>query len=253
MSITSEADWRGLREVARVVELTLDTLERHTVAGMTTGALDQLARDVFEAHGARSAPALTYGFPKTVLISVNDEIVHGIPGTRRLRCGDIVKLDVTAEKNGYVADAARTVVLAGAAEIKHRLAACAKAAFAAGLAAARAGTPVNLIGRAVEDTVISGGFSVVRALEGHGVGRSIHEPPNVPNYFNRRQKDVLTEGLVITIEPLIAAGEGVVYQDHDGWTIRTNDGSPTAHYEHTLVITADRPVVLTAAMLKAEG
>ncbi|HEY0876083.1 MAG TPA: type I methionyl aminopeptidase [Vicinamibacterales bacterium] len=246
MSITTEADWRGLRDVGHVVHLTLEALEKHTVPGITTGALDDIAREVFEANGTRSAPALTYGFPKTVLISVNDEIVHGIPGERRLERGDIVKLDVTAEKNGYVADAAKTVVLDGAGDVERRLAACAEAAFDAALEVARAGVPVNVIGRAVEETVTRAGFTVVKALEGHGVGRTIHEPPNVPNYFNRKQKDILTEGLVITIEPLIAAGKGVVYQDSDGWTIRTNDGSPTAHHEHTLVITSREPVLLTA-------
>ena len=251
MSITSEADWRGLREVGRVVQLTLDALERHTVPGITTGELDEIAKQVFDENGTRSAPAMTYGFPKTVLISVNDEIVHGIPGPRVLRGGDIVKLDVTAEKGGYVADAARTVVLDGASHASKRLASCAEAAFDAALAVARAGNRVNMIGRAVEDTVRSRGFSVVPSLEGHGVGRTIHEPPNVPNYFNKRQKDVLTEGLVITIEPLIAAGRGHVYQDSDGWTIRTSDGSMTAHHEHTLVITAGEPVVLTAC--NAEG
>jgi methionyl aminopeptidase len=246
MSITSESDWRGLRDVGHVVHLTLEALEKHTAPGITTGELDDIAREVFEANGARSAPALTYGFPKTVLISVNDEIVHGIPGDRRLEPGDIVKLDVTAEKNGYVGDAAKTVVLDGGSSVKRRLAACAEAAFEAALAVARAGVPVNMIGRAVEDTVTRAGFSVVKALEGHGVGRTIHEPPNVPNYFNRKQKDILTEGLVITIEPLIAAGKGVVYQDADGWTIRTNDGSPTAHHEHTLVITSGEALLLTA-------
>ena len=247
MSITSERDWKGLREVGRIVRLTLDALERHAAPGITTGELDLIARGVFEEHGARSAPALTYGFPKTVLISVNDEIVHGIPGPRTLRRGDIVKLDVTADKDGYIADAARTVVLDGADESTRRLAACAEAAFQAALPVARAGNRVNMIGRVVEATVTRSGFSVVRSLEGHGVGRTIHEPPNVPNYFNRRQKDVLTEGLVITIEPLIAAGGSHAYQDADGWTIRTNDGSMAAHHEHTLVITAGDPVLLTAA------
>lgn len=235
-----------MREVGRVVALTLEALEKHTAPGITTGELDEIAKAVFDEHGARSAPALTYGFPKTVLISINDEIVHGIPGRRVLRRGDVVKLDVTAEKNGYVADAAKTVVLEGANEVTHRLAECAKDAFDAALEVARAGNRVNLIGRAVQDTVTRRGFSVVPSLEGHGVGRAIHEPPNVPNYYNRRQKDVLTEGLVITIEPLIAAGSGAVYQDSDGWTIRTNDGSLTAHHEHTLVITAGDPVLLTA-------
>lgn len=247
MSITSEADWRGLREVGRVVRLTLEALDRHTRPGVTTGELDRIALDVFEAHGARSAPALTYGFPGTVLISVNDEIVHGVPGRRRLKRGDVVKLDVTAEKNGYVADAAKTVVLDGGTEVARRLAACAEEAFTAALAAVRPGLPVNGIGKAVEETVTRHGFSVVKSLEGHGVGRTIHEAPPVPNWFNRRQKDVLTEGLVITIEPLIAAGEGAAYQDHDGWTIRTNDESLAAHYEHTLVVTAAGPILLTAA------
>ena len=250
MSITSESDWRGLREVGRVVRVTLDAIEEHTVVGITTGELDDIARRVFDENGARSAPAMTYGFPKTVLISVNDEIVHGIPGRRKLRRGDVVKLDVTAEKDGYIADAARTVVLDGAGEQSRQLASCAEAAFAAALDVARAGNRVNLIGRAVEDTVRRSGFSIVQSLEGHGVGRTIHEAPNVPNYFNRRQKDVLTEGLVITIEPLITAGKGTVYQDSDGWTIRTVDGSVTAHHEHTLVITAGEAVVLTG---NAEG
>jgi len=164
MSITCESDWRGLREVGRVVRLTLDALEQRTVPGITTGELDGIAKAVFDGHGARSAPAFTYGFPKTVLISVNDEIVHGIPGPRALCAGDIVKLDVTAEKDGYVADAARTIVLGGAHETTRRLAACAKAAFEAALTVARAGNRVNLIGNAVEATVTRCGFSVVRVL-----------------------------------------------------------------------------------------
>jgi methionyl aminopeptidase len=247
MSISSDQDWRGLREVGRVVRLTLDALQASTRAGVTTGELDAIALEVLRAHGARSAPAMTYGFPKTVLISVNDEIVHGIPGSRQLQRGDIVKLDVTVEKDGYVADAARTVVLEGATEEAYRLADCAKAAFEAALRVARAGNRVNAIGKAVEKTVGDYGFAVVKALEGHGVGRAIHEPPSVPNWFNRRQRDVLTDGMVITIEPLIALGCGDAYQDQDGWTILTNDGSLAAHHEHTLVITSAAPILLTAA------
>jgi methionyl aminopeptidase len=247
MSITSDADWRGLREVGRIVRLTLDALEERARPGVTTGELDRAALEVFDANGARSAPALTYGFPGTVLISVNDEIVHGIPGRRLLKRGDIVKLDVTAEKDGYVADAARTVVMDGASRTARQLARCAQEAFDAALAVARAGTPVNAIGKAVETTVRKYGYSVVRALEGHGVGRAIHEAPPVPNWFNERQQDLLTEGLVITIEPLIASGQGDAYEDVDGWTIRTNDGSLSAHHEHTLVITDGVPVLLTAA------
>jgi methionyl aminopeptidase len=188
-----------------------------------------------------------YGFPGTVLISVNDEVVHGIPGRRRLERGDLVKLDVTVEKNGYVADAARTVLVESGNVLAERLQSCARAAFEAGLTAARAGNPVNEIGRAIEQEVRRSGFAVIRGLSGHGVGRTIHERPTVPNYYDPWQKDVLTEGLVLTIEPIISAGSAVAVEDRDGWTIRTKDGSLSAHHEHTLVISGPRPVLLTAA------
>lgn len=247
MSIESQADWKGLKQAADVARLTLDTLAQQVRPGVTTGELDETAAQLFAAHGARSAPAFTYGFPRTVLISVNDEIVHGIPGARRIRTGDIVKLDVTVETGGYVADAARSIVVTPASAMAHRLATCAKDAFHAALAVARAGVRVNEIGRAVEREVRRHGFSVIRGLAGHGVGRTIHEEPSVPNYYNPFQRDVLTEGMVITIEPMISAGSAHPIQDSDGWTLRTKDGSLSAHHEHTLVITRDAPVVLTAA------
>jgi methionyl aminopeptidase len=177
---------------------------------------------------------------------VNDEIVHGIPGERRLQRGDLVKLDVTVEKDGYVADAARSVIVEQGTPTAERLVQCAEAAYHKALAVARAGTRVNEISRAVEREVRAWGFAVVRGLAGHGVGRTIHESPEVPNEYNPRQQDVLTEGLVITIEPMISAGSRRPVQSSDGWTIRTHDGSWSAHYEHTLVITRGMPVVLTA-------
>lgn len=245
MSIESEADWKGLRRVARVARLTLDALAAQVRPGVTTMELDAVAASVFAAHGARSAPAAVYGFPGTVLISINDEIVHGIPGPRLVRAGDVVKLDVTVEKNGYVADAARSIVVEPAASAAHRLVACAAAAFHAALAVARAGVRVNEIGRAVEREVRRRGFAVVQGLAGHGVGRTIHEEPSVPNQYDPMQTDVLTEGLVLTIEPMISAGSARVVQDADGWTLRTSDGAWSAHHEHTLVITRAKPVVLT--------
>ena len=247
MSIESPADWRGLREVGHITRLTLDALEAHVRPGVTTAELDDVAAGVFAVHGARSAPAMVYGFPGTVLISVNDEIVHGVPGARRIGRGDLVKLDVTVEKNGYVADAARSVVVEGAPETARRLAACASAALAAALAVARAGVRVNEIGRAISREVSRQGFSVVRGLTGHGVGRTIHEAPSVPNDYDPAQTDVLTEDLVLTIEPMITAGSPYSRQDRDGWTIRTRDGSLAAHVEHTLVITRQEPIILTAA------
>jgi len=153
MSIKSEADWKGLRKVGRVVRVTLDALEKHARAGVSTAELDRVAARVFAAHSARSAPAIVYGFPGTVLISINDEVVHGIPGPRRLEPGDVVKLDVTAEKNGYIADAARTVLVGGDCEVAQRLIACVQAAFMKALTVARAGNLVSEIGRAVEREV----------------------------------------------------------------------------------------------------
>jgi methionyl aminopeptidase len=246
MSIETIADWKGLKEAAHVARLTLDRLAERVRPGVTTGELDLEAAKLFAAHGARSAPALVYGFPGTVLISINDEIVHGIPGSRCIRAGDIVKIDVTVEKNGYVADAARSVVVEPGSDTAHRLVACAAAAFDAALSVARVGVRVNEIGRAVEREVRRRGFSVVAGLTGHGVGRTIHEEPSVPNQYHAFQKDVLTEGLVITIEPMVSAGSGRPVQDADGWTLRTSDGSLSAHHEHTLVITRRAPIVLTA-------
>jgi methionyl aminopeptidase len=247
MSIKSEADWRGLRRAADVARETLDALERAVLAGVTTGELDRLAAAIFSKRGARSAPALVYGFPGTVLISVNDEIVHGIPGKREIQPGDVVKLDVTVERDGYISDAARTVIAGRSADVAVRLRDCAVAAFQAALGVARAGNRVSEIGRIVEREVLGRGFAVVRGLSGHGVGRTIHEPPTVHNHYVRSQRDVLTEGMVLTIEPLISAGSAEVVTDQDGWTLRTSDGSLAAHHEHTLVITTGAPVLLTAA------
>ncbi len=247
MSIQSDADWKGLRRAAAVARETLDLLSALVRPGVTTGELDHAAAQLFARHGARSAPAMEYGFPRTVLISVNDEVVHGIPGSRRIAAGDLVSLDVTVEKDGYVADAARSVLAGPASPEAERLVACAEAALEAGLAVARAGVKVNEIGRAVQREVRRRGFTVIRGLTGHGVGRSIHEAPSVPNEYDPRQRDVLTEGLVLTIEPMISAGSAYVSQDRDGWTLRTDDGSLAAHAEHTLVITRGAPVVLTAA------
>lgn len=247
MSIESPADLEGMRAASRVTRETLDALAAHVRVGVTTAELDAVAAGIFRKHGARSAPAMVYGFPGHVLISINDEIVHGIPGPRALRRGDLVKLDVTVEKDGFIADAARSIVVEAGSRTARRLVACVEAAFDAAIAVARAGTRVNEIGRAVEREVRRHGFAVVRGLSGHGVGRTIHEEPSVPNQFDAWQRDVLTEGLVLTIEPMISAGSAQPVTGSDGWTIRTRDGSLSAHHEHTLVITRDAPLILTAA------
>jgi len=247
MSIGSSADWDGLRAVSAVVRQTLALLQGAVEPGITTGELDQVAAAFVRPCGARSAPAQVYGFPGTVLISVNEEAVHGVPGPRLIAAGDVVSFDVTLELDGYVADAARTVVVGEGTATARQLVGCAEAAFDAGRQVARAGAWVREIGRAVEGEVRRRGFSVVRGLSGHGVGRTIHEPPTVPNEWDPRLTDRLTDGLVIAIEPIVSAGSAHTVQERDGWTIRTRDRSIAAHHEETVVITHGEPIVLTGA------
>jgi methionyl aminopeptidase len=247
MSITSEQELRGLREAGRIVGRALKELSALVAPGITTAEIDERAAEILRRNGARSAPMLVYGFPGTICISLNDEIVHGVPGSRKICAGDLVKLDLTIEKDGFMADAAITIAVPPVADDARRLVRCAERAFRKGIAVARAGRRVHDIGRAVEDEVRRSGFSVVKQLCGHGIGRTIHEAPSVPNYFDARADQRLTNGLVITIEPLIAAGAGEEFTARDGWTVKTRDRSLAAHFEHTLVITGDEPILLTAA------
>jgi methionyl aminopeptidase len=246
VSITSEAELQKLREVGRIVAGALAAMEREVRPGITTAELDAIGARYFAQHGARSSPQLVYRFPGVNCISVNDEVVHGVPRDRRLEAGDLVKLDVTAEKGGFHADAAISVIVPPAPELSTRLIDCARRAFHAGLAAARPGKRTRDIGAAVDREVRRCGFHVIPELCGHGIGRSIHEPPSVPNYAEPTARAMLTEGLVLTIEPIIAAGTGAVNLGADGWTIRTADGSRSAHHEHTIVITKGEPILLTA-------
>lgn len=247
MSIKSQAELKGLEAIGKIVRLTLEGMSAAARPGVTTAQLDAVGAAVLEKHGAVSSPRLVYGFPGTACISVNDEAIHGIPGRRALVEGDLVKLDVTAQKEGLVADAAVTVRVGQVSAAADRLARCAESAFRQGLKAARAGNRVCEIGRAVEREVRRCGFSVIREFCGHGVGRTIHEEPCVPNHYDPRFRAKLTEGLVITIEPIIASGSGRAQLQSDHWTIRTGDGSLAAHYEHTIVITKEEPILLTAA------
>jgi methionyl aminopeptidase len=244
VSIDSPAELAALRAAGRVVAETIRELARRVRPGVTTRDLDEVAARVFAAHGARSGPRLDYDFPGTVCLSVDDEAVHGIPGPRRLRDGQLIKLDVTAELDGFYADACRTVAVGKVRPREQRLVAAAQSALRRGLEAARAGENVGAIGAAVEAEVTKRGFSVCAELTGHGIGRRIHEQPDVPNVA--WDGPTLTDGLVITVEPIIAAGAGDVYVDDDGWTVRTEDGSPSAHAEHTIVITEGAPILLTA-------
>ena len=247
MSIDSERDVEALKRVGRVVALALRAMREGVREGVTTGELDEIGAGVLAEHGARSAPQMIYDFPRATCISVNDEAVHGVPGPRALRPGDLATLDVTAELDGYFADAAITVGVPPVAPLGRRLMECAQAALEKAIRSARAGAPLSAIGGAVETEVRRRGFKVLRELCGHGIGRSIHEEPSVLNYFDWRSRQRLSEGLVITIEPLISATSERTRTAADRWTILSGDGSISAHFEHTLIITRNRPLILTAA------
>ena len=236
-----------MRRAGRVVAAAIRAMRDALREGITTEELDGVAERVLRASGARSAPRLVYDFPGTTCISVNDEAVHGVPGARRLEKGDLVTLDVTVELEGYYADAAVTVGVPPVPELGQRLIACAEAAFRHAARAVRAGERLAVIGGKVEAEVERHGFTVLRDLCGHGIGRSIHESPSVANFYDPRERTRLNEGLVIALEPIISAGAQRTRTAADGWTLTSADGSLTAHYEHTLVVTRGAPILLTAA------
>lgn len=245
MTIGNEQDLDGIRRAGRVVADVLAAMREAVTPGITTRELDEIGAQVMRAAGARSAPKLVYGFPGVNLISVNDEVVHGVPSIRRVEPGDIVKLDVTAELDGYIADAAETVLVPPVSSIAMRMQRCSIAAFHKGMTAARVGRPVRAIGAAVERKVRDCGFHVLRELSGHGVGRTIHEAPTIPNFDAPYAVQALTNGMVITIEPLISTSFTESYTTADGWTIRTRDGSLSAHHEHTIIVWDRGPEIVT--------
>jgi methionyl aminopeptidase len=204
MTIRGQQELMAVREAGRVVSRILHALVRETRAGVSTADLDSVAALLLAEEGARSAPELVYGFPGSACISVNEEIVHGVPGPRVLRAGDMVKLDVTVEKDGFMADAARTVVIPVAAPEKKRLVACARTAFSEAMRVARVGYTVRDIGAAIEGVAERYGFAVVRDLNGHGIGRTIHEEPTVPGYYDASRSQPLEDGMVLAIEPIPA-------------------------------------------------
>ena len=247
MSINGPEELAAMREAGRIVRRVIDAMKAQVRPGVTTQQLDEVGAEVMRQNGAQSAPTLVYNFPGANCISLNEEAVHGIPSDRQIQNGDVLKLDVTIEKNGFMADAAITVPVGEISEESQRLIDCAERAFQKAMLVARAGFRVSEIGRMVEREVRRAGFSVIRDLGGHGIGRTIHEEPRVPNFPDPEANTILTEGLVITVEPIIAAGSARTVLGKDGWTVRTADRRPAAHYEQTLVITKREPILLTAA------
>lgn len=246
MTVNNDKDFDGLMRVGRIVGMTIKTMAAALRPGMTTAELDAIGAAYLKAQGARSAPQLVYNFPGATCISVNEEVAHGIPGNRVIQPGDLVNIDVSAEMDGYYADSGSTFPVPPIKPEYQRICECARIALQRSIEAARAGQRINAVGKAVELQARAYGFNVIRELSGHGVGKSIHEKPSIPNYFTKRADQRLTEGLVITLEPFITNGSGRVYTAADNWTIKTPDGDRTAQYEHTIIVRDGAPVLVTA-------
>jgi methionyl aminopeptidase len=249
MSVDTPEELDGLSRVGRVVAETIAAVRRAAVSGVTTGELDALAEAELDRRGARSGPILTYGYPGSICLSVDDEIVHGIPGSRRLREGHLLTIDVAAELGGYHADAATTVAVGTPSSAAQRLMDAGRRALAAGIRAVRPGATLRDVGAAVEAAVEADGFHVARELTGHGIGRRMHEPPTVFNWPApyREASLRLSEGLVFTIEPMLTAGRPALATAADGWTIRSLDGALSTHEEHTVMVREGGALVLTGS------
>lgn len=243
--VTERTEVEKLRRCGLLVADMLDKLCAEVKVGVSTLALDEMAGRMIAEAGAFSAPRKVYNFPGNICLSLNDEAVHGIPSERLIQSGDVVKVDVTVESEGWITDAARTVLVHPVHPQASALARCSETALLKALSLARHGRAIWELGLAIETVVKKSGFKVLRQLCGHGVGKSIHEAPVVPNFYDRRYTDRLKAGMVITIEPILAMTTEDIVTDADGWTLRTRDGSLSTHFEHSLLITEREPLILT--------
>ena len=246
-----------MRPACEVAAKVLNEIAVFIQPGLTTRQVDNFAAERMAAYGAKSAFLGYRKYPCHTCISVNDEVVHGLANARELKFGDIVSVDVGVRHNGFIGDNARTVAVGGCGVAAQQLMDVTEQSLYFGIAAAKPGNRVTDISRAVQDYVERHGFSVVREFVGHGVGRTMHEEPQVPNFVDRMMNDRLRPGMTIAIEPMVNSGRADVKILKDGWTVVTQDGSLSAHFEHTVLITDGEPEILTwlekiPSMLKAE-
>ncbi|RLC73633.1 MAG: type I methionyl aminopeptidase [Chloroflexi bacterium] len=245
--IKSAEELQIMREVGRIVARVLERLIREIRPGITTGELDALAAEELKRYGAASSDKGYRGFPANICTSVNEEVVHGIPGDRVLREGDIISLDITANYKGFHGDAAVTVGVGEISPLARSLIEATRGALEAGIAAARARAHVSDISYAIQSYVEARGFSPVREYVGHGIGREMHEEPQIPNFGPPGKGPILRPGMTLAIEPMINAGGWKTKVRPDGWTVVTSDGSLSAHFEHTIAITDGEAEILTLA------
>lgn len=245
MIVKTDLDREGMRAASRVVKAALDAAEKFIRPGITTLELDAVIEETIRSYGATPSSKGFGGFPNASCISVNDVVVHGIPSLAVIKDGDIVSVDITALLKGYQGDAARTFPVGNVSQQNLALITAAQEAFFAGMEYARAGGRVGDISSAVQLFTELRGYGVVRALTGHGIGKQMHEAPEVPNFGRKHTGAPLRAGLCLAVEPMITAGDWRVYVERDGWTVRTSDGSNAAHYENTIIITDGAPEILT--------
>ncbi len=243
-----------MERATRVVQEVLAECVAACQPGVSTEEIDRIAAEGIRSRGAKAAFPGYRGYPKTICVSVNEEVVHGIPSARRkLREGDIVGLDLGAIVDGYYGDAARTALVGAVPEKVRTLVVETRRALSAGVEAVRVGGRVGDIGAAVEAVAREHGFGVVREFVGHGIGTALHEEPQVPNYGPAGKGEPIREGMTLAIEPMFNLGTAKVRVGPDGWTVTTLDGRPSAHWEHTVVATASGPVVLGFGRYTADG
>lgn len=248
MSIEGNEDIEGLKRVSSVVVEAVHAMFERMKVGMTTRELDAIGAAVLERHGARAAPALCYGFPYSTMISINEEVAHGIPSERVICEGDLVNIDISAELRGYFSDTGFTMPVGSGNLRAERLCEASQIALKEALNVARHGRRISDVEKAVRKVARKYGFSVIENLVGHGVGRHLHEEPeNIPSWGDRNDNRRFVEGTVLTIEPFLSTGPRKVFDKGDGWTVMTEKGNLTAQFEHTIIITRGDPIVLTAA------
>lgn len=245
MNAMTQSDIEGLKSAGTAVRAAFDAMVDACRPGVTTQALDDIGAAVLAEHNARSAPQLYYDFPGATCISVNEEAAHGIPGDRVIQAGDMVNIDVSANRQGFVADMGQSFVVGDAHAEQTRLLEAVQEAVTKAIAKVRSGRPLNVIGRAVQDVADREGYTIVQNLGSHGVGASIHEEPSYVPYDNPDEKRTLTRGMVLTIEPFFSTGIDWVHEEDDGWTLSVPSGEMVAQFEHTIVVRDDGALVVT--------
>lgn len=244
--IKSEKEIELMRESGRILANVLEELESYVLPGVSTHEIDKKCSEIIKGYDCIPSFLNYNGFPASICVSVNSEVVHGIPSKSRIfRDGDIVSLDCGVIYKGFHSDAARTVAVGEITKEARKLIEVTKQSFYEGIKFAKAGNHLHEISAAIQEYVEANGFSVVRDLVGHGIGRNLHEEPQIPNFSQKRRGPVLETGMTLAIEPMVNAGRYDVYWEDDDWTVVTDDGSLSAHYENTILITEDEPEIFT--------